>query len=365
MHVADMDFAVAPAITRAIARRAQHPVYGYTQIMPEYYDSVCGWQKRRHGWTVERDWVIPVIGVLPIVAAALRALCGEDRTVMVQPPVYDCFYHCIERNHCRFVCNDLVLDRRAHTWSVDLDDFERTMVREHVSVFVLCHPHNPVGRVWTRAELEGMAEMCIRHDVVVISDEIHSDILMPGHRHIPFASLDPEVAARTITCTSPSKPFNMAGLQIANACISNPALRARVMEEIFASNAWIVNPFGVVALMAAYDESEAWLDACNAYIYENYRYFDTFVREQMPGYALSPLEGTYLAWLDIAQSGMSSEELYDILSRETGLKPCVGANYGAPGRDFLRFNLALPKSRLVDGCRRLCSVVRRIGGHDA
>ncbi len=353
MWVADMDFPVAPCIQKAIEQRVAHGVFGYTLVPESYYRAVINWFKTRHKWTVKRDWILYTTGVVPAVSCCIKAICMPGENVLVQTPVYNCFFSSIRNQGCQIVENELVRD--GDSYRIDFDDFEQKCANPKTTAFLLCNPHNPAGRVWTREELEKINTICMRHNVRVISDEIHCEIIMPGYEYTPFASVSKECQKNCVALSSPSKAFNTAGLQIANIVCENADLRQRIERVINIFEVCDVNPFGPVALEAAYSKDGAqWLENLNAYILENYRTLKMFLALNLPKIKLLRLEGTYLAWLDIHALGISAEEAYDILLKKGKLMLCPGTEYGEKaGKGYLRLNLACPAETLHEGLRRM------------
>ncbi len=353
MWVADMDFPVAPCIQKAIEQRVAHGVFGYTLVPESYYRAVINWFKTRHKWTVKRDWILYTTGVVPAVSCCIKAICMPGENVLVQTPVYNCFFSSIRNQGCQIVENKLVRD--GDSYKIDFDDFEQKCANPKTTAFLLCNPHNPAGRVWTREELEKINTICMRHNVRVISDEIHCEIIMPGYEYTPFASVSKECQKNCVALSSPSKAFNTAGLQIANIVCENADLRQRIERVINIFEVCDVNPFGPVALEAAYSKDGAqWLEDLNAYILENYRTLKMFLALNLPKIKLLRLEGTYLAWLDIHALGISAEEAYDILLKKGKLMLCPGTEYGEKaGEGYLRLNLACPAETLHEGLRRM------------
>ncbi len=353
MWVADMDFPVAPCIQKAIEQRVAHGVFGYTLVPESYYRAVINWFKTRHKWTVKRDWILYTTGVVPAVSCCIKAICMPGENVLVQTPVYNCFFSSIRNQGCQIVENELVRD--GDSYRIDFDDFEQKCANPKTTAFLLCNPHNPAGRVWTREELEKINTICMRHNVRVISDEIHCEIIMPGYEYTPFASVSKECQKNCVALSSPSKAFNTAGLQIANIVCENADLRQRIERVINIFEVCDVNPFGPVALEAAYSKDGAqWLEDLNAYILENYRTLKMFLALNLPKIKLLRLEGTYLAWLDIHALNISAEEAYDILLKKGKLMLCPGTEYGEKsGEGYLRLNLACPAETLHEGLRRM------------
>lgn len=357
MWVADMDFRTAPPIIEALQRRVSHGIFGYTRVPDSYYDAVIGWMKRRHGWNVRREEIIYTSGVVPALSAIIKATTQPGDKVLVQTPVYNCFFSSIRNNGCRLAENRLLQD--GDTYHIDFDDLEAKAADPDVKLMLLCSPHNPAGRVWTREELTRVGEICLRHNVLVVSDEIHCDLVFPGHKHIPFASLSDDFAQHSVTCMSPSKSFNLAGLQIANIFAADADLRRRIDRAININEVCDVNPFGVAGLIAAYDEGEEWLEQLLVYLHANYELFRSTCAEQLPDFPVARLEGTYLAWINCRALGMDSDQIEEELKAETGLWLNSGKMYGEAGNGFMRWNLACPTSRMMDGVERFVNFVRR------
>lgn len=360
MWVADMDFPTAPAIVDALRHRVDHGIFGYTRVPDAYYASVIDWFRRRHGWTIDREWFIYTSGVVPAVSAILKAQTRPGDKVLVQTPVYNCFFSSIRNNGCTMVASPLV--RQGNTYVVDYADFERCATDPAVKVMLLCNPHNPAGRVWTLDELQRIGDICLRHGVTVVADEIHCELVMPGHHYTPFASVSDEFLRQSVTCFSPSKAFNIAGLQIANIVCADAERRARIDRAINDNEVCDVNPFGVIATRAAYDEGGEWLDQLLAYLHENYIYMRDFCREHLPDYPIAELEGTYLVWMDCRRLGLGSEQLEERLVDEAKLWLNAGTMYGETGEGFMRWNIACPRSRLAEGLRRFHDYCRHCNG---
>lgn len=355
LWVADMDFRTAPAITEALKQRVEHGIFGYTRVPDEYYEAVTAWFKRRHGWDIRREWMIYTSGVVPAISAIIKALTGPGDKVLVQTPVYNCFFSSIRNNGCEVASSPLVYEDR--TYRMDLEDLERKASDENTKVMLLCNPHNPAGRVWTREELTAVGEICIRHGVTVVSDEIHCELVYSGHRHIPFASISEDFLRHSVTCVSPSKAFNIAGLQIANIIAPDETMRRRIDKAININEVCDVNPFGVIATMAAYNEGEEWLGQLLDYLWQNYLFLVEFCRTHLPDFPVARLEGTYLAWMDCRTLGIGSEELEQLLVGEAKLWLNAGTMYGAEGEGFMRWNLACPRSVLKQALARFKAFV--------
>ena len=357
MWVADMDFRTAPAIVDALRRRVEHGIFGYTRVPDSYYETVTGWFARRHGWTIDRGWMLYTSGVVPAISAVIKALTRPGDKVLVQTPVYNCFFSSIRNNGCGMVASPLV--PVGNTYVMDYDDLEQKLSDPQVKVMLLCNPHNPVGHVWKREELVRLGDMCIRHGVTVVSDEIHCELVFPGHRYTPFASISEKFLQHSVTCLSPSKAFNIAGLQIANIVCIDAALRAKIDRAINDNEVCDVNPFGVIATQAAYNEGEEWLDQLIGYLHANYLYMQDFCSENLPQFPLTALEGTYLVWMDCRTLGLPSEELERRLVAEAGLWLNAGTMYGAEGEGFMRWNIACPRTTLAEGLKRFLDFCRK------
>lgn len=360
MWVADMDFRTAPAITDALRQRVEHGIFGYTRVPDSYYEAVSSWFSRRHGWAIDRDWIIYTSGVVPAISAVIKALTVPGDKVLVQTPVYNCFFSSIRNNGCEMVSSPLVFAGRTYT--IDYEDLERKAADPKVKVMLLCNPHNPGGRVWKREELVHIGEICIRRGITVVSDEIHCELVFPEHRYTPFASISEDFLRHSVTCISPSKAFNIAGLQIANIVCADADRRARIDRAINDNEVCDVNPFGVIATQAAYNEGEEWLDQLIDYLHANHLYMRDFCREHLPEFPITVLEGTYLVWMDCRKLGMSSEELERRLVSEARLWLNAGTMYGAEGEGFMRWNIACPRNTLTEGLKRFVYFAKRLQG---
>ena len=352
LWVADMDFEVAPAIKEALRKRVEHGVFGYTMVPDSYYDAIINWFDNRHGWYINRDWILYTTAVVPALSCALKALTLPGEKVLVQTPVYNCFFSSIVNSGCLVEENRLVRD--GNSYSIDFEDFEKKCKDEKVTVFVLCNPHNPAGRVWTADEMAKMNEICRRNGVKVIADEIHCEIVMPGYKYIPFASVSDDCLANSVTLLSPTKGFNIAGLQIANIVCSDEIVRKRINRAININEVCDVNPFGVVALQAAYNESADWLDQMNAYVYDNYIELKSFCHEYLPKLEVLRLEGTYLAWVDVNALEFTTDELTQFLADKANVMVNSGTMFGQKaGQGYIRINLACPRQRLREALNRI------------
>lgn len=356
MWVADMDFRTAPAIIDALQKRVAHGIFGYTRVPDAYYDAVTSWFSRRHGWDIDREWIIYTSGVVPAVSAVIKALTVPGDKVIVQTPVYNCFFSSIRNNGCEIVSNPL--RRTADTYKMDFDALERCAADPRTKVMLLCNPHNPAGRVWTPDELTRLGNICLRNGVTVVADEIHCELVYQGFKYTPFASLSDAFLHRSVTCVSPSKAFNIAGLQIANIVAFDNDLRSRIDKAININEVCDVNPFGVAATIAAYNEGEEWLNQLVGYLHGNYEAMAEFCRRELPEFPITRLEGTYLVWMDCSSLGMPSDALEHALLDDARLWLNAGTMYGAEGEGYMRWNIACPRSVMLDGLNRFLNFVR-------
>lgn len=360
LWVADMDFRTAPVVTEALNRRVKHGVFGYTHVPRDYYDAVVKWFGQYHNWHFPAEWIQYTTGVVPALSAVIKALTKKGDKVLALTPVYNCFFSSIRNNGCSMVGSRLV--NNNWKYGIDYDDFEKKASDPDVRLLLFCNPHNPGGRVWQPDELARIGAICQRHGVRIVSDEIHGELVFPGHTYVPFASVSDELAHWVITCTSPSKAFNTAGLQIANIICSDADTRRLIDRAINDNEVCDVNPFGIEALMAAYsDEGHDWLEALLKYLKGNYDFLQETFEIELPNFHVMPLEGTYLAWVDCSVLPQDSEKI------EASLLDCekvwinAGSMYGAAGEHFIRINMACPRSRLEEGLRRTITGLKRLG----
>lgn len=359
LWVADMDFQAAPAIIDALRRRVEHGVFGYTYVRPEYYEAVIDWFAERHGWQIERDQFIYTSGVVPAVSAIIKAMTRPGDKVITQTPAYNCFFSSIRNNDCIVAENPLLYDAETGRYTIDFDGLERLAADPRATVMILCNPHNPSGRVWSRDELLRVADICLRNNVFIISDEIHCELTFAGHDYTPFGTLPDCYTSRSAICVSPSKAFNIAGLQIANIITPDADIRARIDRAININEVCDVNPFGVEATIAAYRESAYWLDSLRDYIYENYLLLCDTLAAELPSLKVTPLEGTYLAWVNISATGLTADQLSDLLLERKRLRINSGTMYGDSTNSFIRINLACPRATLRDALTRITSLLNR------
>ena len=357
--VADMDFETAPCIVKALQERVAHGIFGYTFVPESYYEAVISWFQRRHHWRIDRSWIEYTSGVVPALSATIKALTQPGDKVLVQTPVYNCCFSSIRNTGCEIV--ESPLQRSANTYVINFVDLEQKLSDPAVKLFILCNPHNPAGRVWTPDELRHINDLCLRHNVRVVSDEIHCELTMPGYTYTPFASVNEACLNNSVTLNSPSKSFNTAGLQIANIISNDAAIRRRINRAININEVCDVNPFGVIALQAAYNEGEAWLEALKAYLYTNYVALQSFFAEQLPQLPVTKLEGTYLVWVDISATGLDADTLTDRLLHEAKVMVNSGTMYGREaGKHFIRINIACPKARLMQALTRIQQEINKL-----
>lgn len=351
MWVADMDFRTSPAITNALAKRVQHGIFGYTKVPQAYFDAVIGWFGRKHNFPIQKEWILFTSGVVPALSAIIKALTSPGDKVLVQTPVYNCFFSSIRNDECEMVSNKLVYADGKYT--IDFEDLEKKATDPQVKLLLLCNPHNPVGRVWELEELKKIGEICLRNNVIVVSDEIHCDLVYPGHTHIPFASISDEFRMNSVTCTAPSKTFNLAGIQVANIIATDEEIRRKIDKALNINEVCEINAFAVEALIAAYNEGDDWLDELKVYLYDNYLLLSEFFKSYLPHLPVLPLEATYLVWIDCSALGLASKEIADKLLLKENLWINEGTMYGEAGEGFIRINIATQRDRLVRGLKKI------------
>jgi len=356
MSIADMDLCCAPCVMEAIEAAARHGVFGYTDAEDVYFDAVMGWMERRHDWRIEREWILPENGVVPAMSVAVRTFTEPGDGVLLQSPGYPPFEMMVTLNGREAVFSPLLL-RDDETYQMDFDDLREKAADPRVKLMFLCSPHNPTGRVWTEAELRMVADICRENDVFVVSDEIHSDMIMKG-KHTVFAKAAPEIADRCMVFTAPSKTFNIAGLQVANTIIPGADARERFAKRMLADGVSNISYFGRQAVIAAYLQGEPWLEALLAHIRENFEFFKNWLHTNLPMLRLMPAEGTYLAWMDCRALGMTDAELERFMRGEAMLFLDEGTMFGAGGEGFMRFTLVLPRHELEKALERLLAAAR-------
>ena len=350
MWVADMDFRTAPPVVEALKKRVEHGIFGYVRVPDAYYEAVVNWFARRHAWRMEKEWIIYTTGVVPAISAVIKALTLPGDKVMVQTPVYNCFFSSIRNNGCEMIANPLVYRNRGY--QIDFDDLEEKLANPQTSLLLLCNPHNPVGKIWDSEELKRIGELCWKHHVLVLSDEIHCDITEPGKDYSPFASVSETCKNNSITCVAATKAFNIAGIQTAAVIVPDKTIRHRVSRGLNTDEVAEPNVFALTAPIAAFTKGGAWLDELRAYLWENRKTAEAFIKEEIPQISVVAAEATYLLWIDCTRIAKKEDNLCAFIRSHSGLYLCDGAEY-RNGDGFLRMNLACPKTQVEDGLRRL------------
>ena len=350
MWVADMDFETAPAVINAIKARAEHGIFGYSVLPDKWYDAYIGWWKTRHGFSIDKDWLIFCTGVIPAISSIVRKLTTPAEKVVLMTPVYNIFFNSV-LNNGRVVL-ECPLDYSDGSYSIDFKALEKCLSDPQTSLMILCNPHNPIGKIWDAETLRRVADMCKKYSVTVISDEIHCDLTDPGCEYIPFASVSDTARLNSITCAAPTKSFNIAGLQTAAVIVPDPVLRHKVWRSLNTDEVAEPNVFAVDAVVAAYDEGAEWFDALRGYIYDNKKYAEEIL-DSFKNIRLVKSQATYLLWLDCTAMPLKGDGLAEDLRNKTGLYLSSGSAYKGNGDGFLRMNIACPRSRLIDGLERL------------
>lgn len=358
MWVADMDFKAAPPVMEALRKRLEHGVFGYTRVPHEYYEATADWFSRRHALDIKPEWIIHTPGVVPALTAIIKALTEPGDKVIFQSPAYNCFFTSPGKNGCSILLNHLVY--RDNSYTIDYEDLERKAADPAAKLMIFCNPHNPSGRVWTPEEIRKAGEICFRHGVTVLADEIHCELVYRKGGYTPFASISEEFLMKSVTCTSPSKAFNLAGLQVANIFAADTGIREKIAGAVRDNEISDLNSFAPDALIAAYNEGEEWLDQLCSYIYGNYLYLKGFFSNVLPDYPVLPLEGTYLVWMDIRHSGMDSGRLAGLIMEKGKVKVNPGSMYGPEGKDFIRINIACPAEILSKGLSSIAEVLNSL-----
>lgn len=358
MWVADMDFETAPAVKKAIVNRAEHGVFGYTDTPDEYFLALSGYWKRRHNFEIPRDWLVYSNGVVAAISSLVRRLSEPAESVLIQAPVYNIFYNSILNNGRRVLSCDLVYENGEYR--IDFDNLEEMLARPSTTLMILCNPHNPVGKLWSREELAKIGDLCKKNGVTVISDEIHCDFVRPGLSYTPFASVNDTCADISVSCVSVSKTFNIAGLQSAAVFAKNPLLRYRAWRGMNTDEVGEPNAFAMSANIAAYTECDEWVSELVEYVFENKRLACDYINSRIPGLSCKDSDATYLLWIDISGTGIQSSEFTKKLREKTGLILSSGEEYGECGRCFVRMNLATQRERVLDGLSRLERAVKSL-----
>lgn len=352
MWVADMDFQTAPAVQRAIAQRAAHGIFGYTGITDDWYTAYQNWWQQRHGFCMERSWLLFCTGVVPAISSVVRKLTSPAEQVVLLTPVYNIFFNCV-RNNGRVPLQCPLQRDRNGMYSIDFARLTPLLEDRQTTLLLLCNPHNPVGKIWDRETLATLGRLCRENHVIVLSDEIHCDLTDPGCAYVPFASVSEDCLVNSITCLAPTKAFNLAGLQTAAVCIANETLRHKVWRALNTDEVAEPNAFAVDGAVAAFTQGGPWLDALRKYLYANKCLARSFIAEQIPQLEVSPAQATYLLWLHSDAFGGGGADAAAYIRAQSGLYVCGGNQYGAGGEDFLRMNIACPRSLLQDGLNRL------------
>lgn len=356
LWVADMDFQTAPSVKEAVMSRAATGIYGYVRVPDSYYEALTRWFDTRHGWHIDSDMVIYTSGVVPALSAIIKALVKPGEGVIIQTPAYNCFFSSVRNNHAIEIDNPLkrIETASGFTYEIDFEDLEAVASRPETRLLLLCNPQNPTGRVWTRAELEQVRDICRRNGVRVLSDEIHCELIHKGYEYIPYATIDPEA----VVCCSPSKAFNTAGLQTANIVCPDTETRDLIDRAINDNEVCDINPFGVVALEAAYNDGGEWLDALNNYLEDNYRYLRETLGSAFPQLRICDSQATYLAWIDIRPLCISSDNLDKLLRKNGKVHINSGTMYAGEG--YIRINYACPRLRLAEALRRMTGILKTL-----
>ena len=357
LWVADMDFPTAPAVLERLHALAEHGIFGYTGVKDAYFSAVHNWYAQRFGWETQRSWLVTTPGVVFAIAIAIRAFTQKGDAILIQQPVYYPFADKVTENDRQLVVNPLIL--KNGRYEMDFADMERKIADNHVKMLLLCSPHNPVGRVWTKEELLRVGEICQKHGVLVVSDEIHADFTYAGHTHRVFASVKSEFADFTITCTAPSKTFNLAGLQNSNIFIPNRQLRHAYKKELSACGCGGTNCMGMAACQAAYEAGAGWLEQLKQYLAGNLAYVRQFLREKLPDIALVEPEGTYLVWLDLRKLGLTEQQQRQLIVQDAKLWLDTGTLFGQDGEGFERINIACPRATIEQAMQRLERAVHK------
>lgn len=356
MWVADMDFLSPRPIIEAIIRRAEHGVFGYTFLGSQYYEAVINWFQRRHNWTLDKSWIYYAPGVLPGISFSVQAFSKPGDKVIVQNPIYTPFYQIIKNNDRKRLLNPLKLSNGRY--EMDFKDLKAKVRNPRAKLIILCNPHNPTGRVWTKEELTSLGEICLENQILVITDEIHCDLIYPGYKYTPFASISNEFAQNSITCNSPSKTFNLPSLKVANIIIPNPQLRTNFSKIRQRNYIREPNCFASAVVEAAYNECEDWVEELILYIKDNLEFLKNFIKENLPEVKLIEPEGTYLVWLDFRKLGFDGKELTKILFENAKVALWEGYLFGKGGKGFERINIACPRSILNEGLSRIANAIK-------
>lgn len=350
MWVADMDFEAAPEIVNALKKRVEHGIFGYNVISDEYFTSIIHWWKRRHNFIIDKEWMMFCTGVVPAISSIVRKMTTVGENVLIQSPVYNIFYNSIVNNGRNVLSSDLVYD--GTQYHIDFDDLEKKLAMPQTTLMILCNPHNPIGKIWDVETLERIGDLCVKHHVLVLSDEIHCDIVSPDEHYIPFASVSKNNLMNSITCIAPTKAFNLAGLQTSCIVVANKNIRDKVNRGINTDEVAEANSFAQTATITAFNQCEYWIDALCEYIEKNKQVVKKYLADHLSVLYLVPSIATYLLWIDCSNICEDSSELVEFIQDSTGLILCDGKEYGDNGKQFIRMNIACPQERLLDGLHR-------------
>jgi cystathionine beta-lyase len=359
LWVADMDFKAPQAVLDALIKRIEHGIFGYSVVSDSYRDAIVQWMKQRHFWHIQPNWIVPLPGVVTALHVAVNTFTEEGDAVLIQKPVYYPFDDAIEKNNRVKIENTMLFN--GEKYHIDFIDFEKKITDHKVKLFILCNPYNPIGKVFTKDELLQIGNICKKHKVIVVSDEIHQDFVFKNHKHIPFYEVDPSFKEFSIICSAPSKTFNLAGLQTSNIIMANETLRERFETTASKCGIHAPNPLGLLACQTAYNECADWCDAMLTYVYENYQFMDTFFKTRMPQIKLIEPEGLYLAWVDFTALGMNHKELEEFMLHKAKLWLDEGYIFGMQGAGYERFNVATPRAILKEALERLEMAMKEEG----
>lgn len=351
LWVADMDFATAPCVQEAIVKRTSHPIYGYTFIPDAYYDAIIHWMHSRHNWLIQKDWIVPTPNILCGMYMALQTFLSKGDKVIIQKPVYNNFETAILNSGCVPINNALLY--KEGTYTINFEDLEEKLKDPKVKAFILCNPHNPVGRVWTKKELTQLGKLCVQYNVLILSDEIHHDLIYSHAQHTSMGNLSPEILNQLIVCTSPSKTFNLSGISSANFIIANPSIRKQFTAQLNCLSLHNLSPLAIDSLIAAYTKGAEWVDALISYLEANRNAALNFIKKELPLLKVTPCEGTYLLWIDMSALPYSQDELMTFLSQKAKLWLNAGTTYDSDHTGFVRLNFAVPKAVLEKALNQL------------
>ncbi len=358
LWVADMDFKTPPCVIKTLVEASNHGIFGYSEVKEDYFNVLRNWFSTHYRWDIERQWLVKTPGVVYALSMAIKAFTKEGDSVIIQRPVYYPFSESVLCNNRNLVNNPLVY--KDGSYSIDFIDFEEKIIQNNVKLFILCNPHNPVGRVWSREELITLGDICLKHNVIVVSDEIHADFIYPGREHNVFANIKPEFLDITITCTAPSKTFNLAGLQVSNVFIGNKTLKRLFKEEIHKSGYSQLNTMGLLACMSAYEHGGEWLQELNEYLLGNLNFVRDYLNKNLPELTLVEPEGTYLVWIDFSKLNLTEDELETLIVKRANLWLDKGTMFGPEGKNFQRINIACQRATLEKALGNLNKAIKNL-----